>query len=119
MNNAQDFSSEILNDIERDKILSFCQDPILFQAVQKYVLAVVYRHGIMEAGKEYKTNMNYALQLAWPASDGSGLPRSDEELGQDIRALTKATQLVGSGFKEMSEMRKPVPLEEEKVNPSE
>ena len=119
MNNAQAMSDEILNVIEKDKIIAFVQDPILFQAVQKYVLAVVYRHGVMDAGKEYKTNMNYALQLSWGASDGSGLPRSDEELGQDIRALTKATQLVGSGFKELSEIRKPEPSEEETINPSE
>jgi hypothetical protein len=114
-----DISTEILTEIERDKIIQFCQDPILFNAVQKYVLECVYKHGIIEAGKEYKSNMNYALQLAWPASDGSGMPRSDEELGQDLRALTKATQLVGSGFLKMSEMQKPEIVKAETINPSE
>lgn len=112
-------SDEILSEVERSKVIAFAQDTLLFEAVKKYVLAVVYKHGLLEKGKDYQTNKNWALQLAWGASDGSGMPRSDEELGQDIRALTKATQLVGSGFKEISEMKAVETLPENNPNPAE
>lgn len=117
--NPNEMSQEILSEIERDKIIQFCADPIMREAVKKYLLAVVYKHGVLEKGKEYNANINWAMQLSWKASDGSGMPRSDEELGQDLRALTKATQLVGSGFKEMEEMKKPEVVEAETINPSE
>lgn len=114
-----DLSAEILNDIERDKIITLCQDPIAFNAVKKYVLAVAYQHGVVQSGVEHIGTINFALNLAWPATNPNGMPRTDEELGQNLRALTYAVQLVESGFKELSEMRKEVPLQEETVNPGE
>ena len=115
----EDISSEILSDIERDKIGMFVTDDLLFNAVKKYILAVVYRHGVIEKGREYKGNINWALQFAWNATESHGMPRSDEELGQQLRALTQATKLVESGFKELSEMRKVELPEEVKENPAE
>lgn len=117
MNN--DLSMEILSEIERDKIIAFVQDAVAYNAVKKYVLAVMYKQGVVEKGQTHNARINFALNLAWPATTPNGMPRSDEELGQNLRAMTYAVQLIESGFKEMEEMRKPVPLEEEKVNPSE
>lgn len=116
--NPNDMSAEILNDIEKDKIITFAQDKMLFEAVKKYVLAVAYKQGVVEKGGEHRGTINFALNLAWPAT-GAGMPRTDEELGQNLRALTYAVQLVESGFKELSEMRKPEAVEEETINPSE
>lgn len=117
--NAQDLSNEILSDIEKDKVLKFVEDKVLFEAVKKYVLAVAVEHGVFRKGEEFNPGRNYALRLAWSAADGTGMPRSDEELGQDLRALTKAVQLVGSGFKEMAEMQEKVELVEDNENPAE
>ena len=117
--NPNEMSQEILSEIERDKVIQFCADPIAREAVKKYVLAVLYRQGVVEQGKPHNARVNFALNLAWPATTPQGMPRTDEELGQNLRAMTYAVQLIESGFKEMEEMRKPVPLEEEKVNPSE
>ena len=117
MNN--DLSMEILSEIERDKIIALAQDAIAFNAVKKYILAVMYKQGVVEKGQPHNARINFALNLAWPATTPNGMPRSDEELGQNLRAMTYAVQLIESGFREMEEMRKPVPLEEEKVNPSE
>lgn len=117
MNN--DISNEILNEIEKDKIIQFCADPIAFNAIKKYVLAVAYKQGVVEKGGEHRATVNFALNLAWPATNPQGMPRTDEELGQNLRAMTYAVQLVESGFKEMSEMRKPEVVEAETVNPSE
>lgn len=115
----QDLSNEILNDIERDKIIAFVQDPVAFNAIRKYVLAVAYKQGVVEKGGEHKATVNFALNLAWPATTPQGMPRTDEELGQNLRALTYAVQLIESGFKELSEMKKPELLEEENINEAE
>jgi hypothetical protein len=116
---AQDLSNEILSEIERDKVINFAQDKMLFQAVKKYVLAVAYKQGVIEKGGEHRGTVNFALNLAWPATQPNGMPRTDEELGQNLRAMTYAIQLVESGFKELAEMQKPSELKEETTNPSE
>lgn len=117
--NNQDFSNEILDSIEKAKIAAFCEDVIAFNAVKKYILAVAYKHGVVSKGVEHKGNINFALRLAWGAADGSGMPRSDEELGQSLRALTSAVQLVESGFAELSEFKKVEEVVEDKVNKAE
>lgn len=118
---AQDLSNQILNDIEKEKIIAFAEDTVMFEAVKKYILAVTYQHGVMEPGKPFQTNMNFALQVAWRAAEGT-MPRDDKEIGQDLRALTKASQLVGSGFKEIKEMEEASKVEklpEEETNKAE
>ena len=114
-----DMSHEIVNEIERDKIIQFCSDKLLYEAVKKYILAVLYKQGVVEKGRPHNARINWAMNLSWGAADGKGLPRSDEELGQNLRAMTLAVQLVESGFSELAEMRKPVLLQEETVNQAE
>lgn len=115
----QDLSHEVLTDIEREKVAVFAEDKFLFEAVKKYVLAVAYKQGVVEAGGAHNARVNFALNLAWGATTPNGMPRSDEELGQNLRALTYAVQLLESGFKELAEMRKPEVASEDDVNPSE
>ncbi len=120
--NANDLSAEILTEIEKDKVIALAQDPIAFEAVKKYVLAVAYKQGVIQRGGDHKGTVNFALNLAWGATQQGGMPRTDEELGQNLRALTYAVQLVESGFKELSEiaeMRKSEAEEEKVINPSE
>jgi hypothetical protein len=117
--NTQDLSREILNDIETNKVIALAQDPIAFMAVKKYLLAVVYKHGVIQKGGDHKGTVNFALNLAWPATQQQGIPRSDEELGQNLRALTYAVQLVESGFNEIEQMSKVEPVNEVRNNPAE
>ena len=105
--NPNELSQTILSEIERDKVIQFCADPIALNAVKKYILAVLYRQGGVEKGQKHNARINFALNLAWPATTPNGMPRSDEELGQSLRAMTYGIQLIESGFKEMEEMRKP------------
>lgn len=114
-----DISKEILTDIEKEKVASFVEDKLLFEAVKKYVLAVVYKQGVIEKGVEHNPNINYALSLAWGATSSNGMPRTDEELGQNLRALTTAVQLVGSGFSELLVFKKVETLEDKEENPAE
>ena len=116
---AQDLSNEVLTSIEQDKVMAFCADPMMFEAVRRYILAVCYKHGVIEKGQEHRGNVNWALRMAWGAINDNGLPRTDEELGQNLRALAYAVQIIESGFKEMAEIKKPEKLEEEINNPAE
>lgn len=115
--NAEDISHEILNEMETDKVIAFAKDKFQFEAVKKYILATAYKHGIVERGLPYNGRVNFALNLAWRATQG--VTCTDKELGQNLRALTYATQLVESGFKELAELKKPEPVEMETINPSE
>lgn len=114
-----DISREILTEIEIDKVIQFCADPIMSMAVQKFVLASLYKQGVIERGVPHNARINWAMNLSWGATDGRGVPRSDEELGQNLRAMTFAVQLVESGFKEISEIKKAESVEESVINPSE
>ena len=116
---TQDLSNQILSETELEKVLQFKTDLLLFNAVKKYVLAVAYKHGVVKAGEEHIGNINYALNLVGSAIHPNGAGRSDEELGQNLRALAYAVQLVESGFKEMAEMEKPVIEKDSIINPSE
>jgi len=116
----KDISNEILTEIEKDKLIELNQDPVILGALKKYILAVCYKQGVVEKGLDHRGNVNWALRMAWGAIDGAGAPRSDEELGQNIRALAYAVQIVESGFKELSEMQKPEKLpDDKKVNEAE
>lgn len=118
---AQTLSKEVLSEIELERVVSFAQDRMAFDAVKKYVLAVALAHGTFEKGKPFKGNVNFALNLAWPATQGK-VKFTDEELGQNIRALTYAIQLVESGFDEIADMKEIKKVEhvtEVNNNPSE
>ena len=115
----EDISKQILNDIETDKVMKIAEDKVAFNAMKKYLLAVVYKHGVAQKGEDFNGRINFALNLAWGATQNGGMPRTDEELGQNLRALTYATQLIESGFREISELKKPEVVEPESINESE
>lgn len=116
----EDLSKEILTDIEREKVSKFCEDPILFEGVKKYILAVCYKQGVIEKGQPHNARINWAMNLAWGATNPNGVPRSDEELGQALRAMTSAVQMLESGFKELADMSKQVEiLKDKEENPAE
>jgi hypothetical protein len=104
--NTQELSDDILDDMEQDRIKKFIGDDLMFQAVKKHLLSAVYSHGVMKKGKPHVGNRNYALGMAFGAiNTQGGMPRSDEELGQNARALAQGVALVESGFQELAEMK--------------
>ena len=119
-----ELSSEILSDIEKEKVAKFAEDKFLLEAVKKFILAVVYDHGVLVKGKDARPTKNFALKMAFGAIGALGnpalnMPRSDEELGQNIRALASAIQIVETGFTELQEFKKVEQPLEEKNNPAE
>jgi hypothetical protein len=109
----EDISKEIMNDIEIEKLFAFNEDKVMFEAIKKFLL-VYLGQGIGERGKPLVGNRNYALQLAWNRE----IPRSNEELGADLRALTRGIQIIESGFKELSNLKRPIKSSEPEINPA-
>ena len=96
------------------------------QAVKKYLLAHLYQNGVIVPGKPHNPMINWACNAAFgaisPPGDGYGrintnyAPKTDAELGADLRATAKGIQIIESGFKELSEIKKPEVLKEEEVS---
>ena len=124
MNN--DITKEIMSEIERDKLIVFNEDKIMFEAVRKYILYYLYQ-GIAEKGKPFVGGLNYALQLAWDRQGGNMnnegrvvafTPKTNEELGADLRALARGINIIEGGFKELGELKKPIVAEIVENNPA-
>lgn len=119
-----EITSEILTDIEKEKVEQFAEDTLMMSAVKKFILAVAYDHGVLQKGKDHRPTKNFALKMAFGAigalsNPSANMPRSDEELGQNIRALASAVQLVETGFSELAEFKKSEPQKELLDNPAE
>ena len=119
-----ELESEILTEVERVKVATFAEDKFLLNAVKKFILAVVYDHGVIVKGKDTKPTKNFALKMAFGAIGALGnpslnMPRSDEELGQNIRALASAVQVIETGFTELQEFKRSELTKETESNPAE
>ncbi len=113
-------TTKILDEIELDKIQHFISDEIMFQAVKKYLLSYLYRDGVVNPGVAHDGTSNFALAMAWGAINPmGGMPRSDEELGQNARALASGIHAIESGFHELSGMKREEKAKEENNNPAE
>lgn len=119
-------TEQIMNDIEKDKLIAFNEDRIMFEAVKKYLL-VYLAQGVATPGKPLVGNVNYALQLAWDRQGGvmsdagkvvAFTPRTDAELGADLRALARGVNIIESGFRELADMKRPEVVDVKNENPA-
>ena len=94
-----------LNQIEKEKIMSFNDDIVLVNAIRKVLLASIYSNGTLR--KEIKPDplKNAALGLSMAAVNGQVII-SNEQLGEDLRALTQAIALMENGFKELLKIKR-------------
>ena len=120
----KDTYKEILNDIEQAKVIAFCEDKLMFNAVKKYILQHLYQ-GISKPGEVANPTVNYALQLDFGRqgevyNNAGGIvaftPRTNEELGRDLRALARGIHIIEGGFQELSQLKKPEEVKEEEPN---
>ncbi len=105
-----------LNQIEKEKIVIFNADEVLCNAVRKVLLASFYTNGTLR--KEFKPNplRNGALGLAMMAVGGTAV-LSNETLGEDIRGIAQAINLMEVGFQELAKIKNKEPSGEPEVNP--
>lgn len=94
----------ILNDQERAKIELFVADELLFEAVRKVVLFGIYGNGVMEPGVKHDPSQNFALAQVFRALN-QGLPISDDELGQNLRAQAAGIKLLEVAFGQLENIQ--------------
>lgn len=118
MSDINELVKEVMNEIEQDSLIKFAADPIAFNAVKKFVLWSAYNQGVFEKGKPFRADQNWALQTAFLAINPSGIPRSDAEVGADLRAWAKGINMVESGFNELLNLKRDEKPSEEEPNPA-
>lgn len=93
---------DFLSDEEKKKIMRFNMDSVLVEAVRKVLLAGIYKHGVLEAGKEHNPLINGAYSLVSLATTN---PIPDEILGQQLRAQWSGINALHNGFEELSKIK--------------
>ena len=106
-------TTDILNQIEKEKLIAFTEDKVMFEAVRKHLLSGLYNPGVLRPGVPADARTNWAFQLVWDRSPQS-MPRTTEELGADLRAMVRGIQLVEGAWNELSNLKpQEAPKEEE------
>ncbi len=85
--------SDILTELEKDKLKFVAADEVMLGAIKKVVLSSVYFDGTLDKKGTPDPLKNFCLALA--ARPGI----KNEELGAEIRASLAGVQLLETGFK--------------------
>jgi len=82
---------DYLNEIEKAEVQKFIDNPTLYQAVKKVLLAEVYYNGTLHPGEVPVTTKNFALGKAFDSK------ANNEEIGQHFRGVVDAISLLENG----------------------
>lgn len=108
----EEFIDSFLTDQEKDAVRSSVADnPLVFGALQKIVLADVYFKGVLRKKVTADPTRNAAYALAF-----SQTSLSNELLGADIRAQAEGVRLVEMGFKRVLSLKSDKPKEGKPVS---
>lgn len=99
---AKDYTDKILNDIEKDALTTFVDNPTMVEAVRKVLLAGIYFNGTLRKGEPADPTINFALGFV---SNGDG-KRSNEEIGADIRAAWEGIRLLEVALSNIAKYKK-------------
>lgn len=105
---TKEFIDQVLTDAEKSALTSFADNAHAFNAAKKILLAAGYYNGSLRTDMNPDPLRNAALTLA--VEKGF----TNEQIGQDVRALAEAVRLVDLGFKELEKFKSP-PKPEGKV----
>lgn len=92
--------TEILTDLEIQKIEQFNSDIVMSDAVKKVLFAVINEMGVVKKGKKVKPLYNGAFGLVSRRED-----LSNEQIGADLRAYYHGVGLLESGFSDLSKIK--------------
>ncbi len=92
------------------KIERFCSDSVMSEAVKKVLLAGLYSHGVIKAGKEHNPLQNGAFALASLAVNN---PIPDAEIGAHVRAMWAGINALENAFNQLNKIKseKETPVE--------
>lgn len=102
-----------LSDVERNAVVSFCQNVVMFNAVKKVVLHTIYNQGVLIEGAEPEQR-NWVFGLAKTSIGGEP---SDAQLGEELKACLRGLSYLEDGFKKLKEIKVEIP-KKPKVNPA-
>lgn len=106
---------KFLNDVEKEAIMSFNSNQTLKGAVKKILLSYIYNQGTLVEGEPADWRKNFMLKVVSDHVQG-GI--SDNNLiGQDLRAIFEACNLLESGFGEIEKFVLPAEPKAKKQNP--
>jgi len=108
---------EYLNEAEHIEIRKFVENKILFEAVKKVLMEIVYTQGVLRKGKPAKPDTNYAFALAARKKISGFTHLTNEQIGADLCAVWEGTNLVGMGFQELEKFREVKGTDKLGVNP--
>lgn len=106
-----------LNDTEHKEIMKFVENPVLFEAVKKVLMEVVYTQGTLKKGEPIEANLNYAFALASRKKMSGFTHLTNEQIGADLVAVWEGTNLVGLGFDELEKFKEIKETNKPKGNP--
>ena|SRR3990167_7366319 len=104
---------DFLNELEKEQVDVFVNNPVMYNAVKKIILSGIYFHGVLQAGEPAETKRNFMLGMA---SRHQGAGATNEVLGQDVRAADTAISMLEGGFQEIDKLKKVEITKKDKVN---
>ncbi len=104
--------SEVLSELEKDKLSIVAGDEVMMSAIAKVVLNAVYFDGTIRKEGIPDPQKNFCLALA------SRPGATNEELGAELRASLAGVQLLEKGFEELATFRKVEEIKKETKNQS-
>ncbi len=102
-----EFTDLFLSDVEKDLLGTVADNPLLLNALKKVILADVYFKGTLREKMAPDPTRNAAIAFAFAAE-----PKTDEQLGQDIRAFAEGVRLVEGGFSRLDKFKTEKPVAE-------
>ena len=104
----------ILNEIEKNELSKFAENPVMLNAVKKILLRGVYFDGTLKAGEKPEPLKNFLLSIISKSMD---IAQSDEKIANDLKAICMGIQVVEFTFKELEKFKKEKPSERNQDNP--
>jgi hypothetical protein len=102
---------DYLNDAEKAAIQAFCENPTMYEAVKKVLLDNIYGQDVLKAGSKADPMHSRALVIVQESAS-----KSDEQIGQRMRAFAEAVSLLQHGFNQLATFKKVEPESKPKPN---
>lgn len=91
-----------LNEEEAQLIEAFCKNEKMSNAVEKVLLAGIYKHGVLEKGLAHDPLKNGAFSLVSLAATN---PIPDDVIGQQLRAQWAGINALHNAFTELKNIK--------------
>lgn len=107
---GRDYIEKILSPVELSKLDAFVRDKTLLEAVKKVVLVSAYNNGTLKPDEFSDPSRNFMLAIT------NRRDVSNEQMGQQARAVAEAIALVEIGFAYLESFKKEETKVEDKTN---